>query len=153
MVAMSVHDETPDLNEVQTFLSKWRLTASADGALWIQPRSETLELQDFSGLLRRVQRVCADQSYAFVVFYFDGVRVDRETWSLILRAAEDAAASVHADCRVFRLYQPAQPENANDGIRRTPSNLRSHDCGTARMLNLDGTSIVIHPSTDRVSVP
>lgn len=149
MLARSFRQEQVDVNAVRSFLDKWSLTASAGGALWVQPRTPIVSGLDFCSMLGRVQKTCASDYFRFVVFHFDGVEILPTSWPIILNAVEVVSGLLDADWWVLRSGGSVVPGNAPREFRHLYALPRPADCGKNGLMKLNGTSIVIHPASDR----
>ena len=149
MFTKTIRPETVNLNEVRNFLDKWSLTASAGGALWVQPRTPVVSAYDFCSMLSRVQRVCAADHFLFVVFHFDGVQILPTSWPIILNAVEVVSSLLDADWWVLRSGGSIVPGNAPREYRTLHAPPHPRDRGPSGLMRLDGTTIVVHPSGGR----
>lgn len=146
MLSRAFRPETVDLNAVRSFLDKWSITASAGGALWVQPRTPVVSGLDFCSMLGRVQKACSSDHFRFVVFHFDGVEILPTSWPIILNAVEVVSGLLDADWWVLRSGGPVVPGNAPREYGQLYSPPRKGEHGPNGLMKLNGTSIVMHPS-------
>lgn len=150
MLAKAFRDESVDLNAVRSFLDRWSITASAGGALWVQSRTPIVSALEFCSMLSRVQKVCAGEHFLFVVFHFDGVQINPTSWPIILNAVEVVSTMLDADWWVLRSGGSVVPGNDPRKYRQLYAPPQSAECGPTGLMKLNGTSIVVHPSSARM---
>ena len=149
MLARAFRPETVDLNAVRSFLDRWSLTASAGGALWIQPRTPVVSALDFCSMLGRVQKACATDHFRFVVFQFDGVEIIPSSWPIVLNAVEVVSHLLEADWWVLRSGGSVVPGNAPREYHQLYVLPPAAERGPTGLMKLNGTAIVMHPSCGR----
>ena len=149
MLARAYRQETVDLNAVRSFLDRWSITASAGGALWVQPRTPIVSALDFCSMLTRVQKACAADPFLFVVFHFDGVEINPSSWPIVLNAVEVVSTLLDADWWVLKSGGSVIPGNDPREYRQLYAPPHAAQRGPAGLMKLDGTSIVLHPASAR----